>query len=123
MSVSATSLVPFVHVADVERSIAFYKYLGFKVGNTFEPEGKLAWAWLHNESANLMLARADAPVDPAIQGVLFYVYVADVAAAHAELSSKGILVGPIRSPFYAPRGEFRVADPDGYVVMVTHVGD
>jgi hypothetical protein len=112
-----------VHVADVERSVAFYEDLGFAMGNTFEPDGKLAWAWLHNESANLMLARADAPVDPAAQAVLFYIYVPDVPGAHAGLSAKGIRVGPIRTPFYAPRGEFRMEDPDGYVLMITHVGD
>ena len=123
MRMSPSSLVPFVHVADMGRSVAFYKDLGFSVGNTFEPEGKLTWAWLHNQSANLMLARADAPVDPAAQAVLFYIYVPDVAGAHAELSVKGIRVGPIQTPFYAPRGGFRVEDPDGYVLMITHVGD
>jgi len=123
VSISPNSLVPFIHVADVSRSVAFYKDLGFAVGNTFEPECKLTWAWLHAQSANLMLARADAPVDPAAQTVLFYVYVADVSGAHADLSNKGIPVGPIRTPFYAPRGEFRVEDPDGYVLTITPVGD
>jgi hypothetical protein len=28
--------------------------------------------------------------------------------------------GPIQSPFWAPRGEFRVIDPDGYVLMISH---
>ena len=30
----------------------------------------------------------------------------------------GVAGGEIKSPFYAPRGEFRVEDPDGYVLMV-----
>jgi hypothetical protein len=25
-------------------------------------------------------------------------------------------------PFYAPRGEFRLTDPDGYTLMITHTG-
>jgi hypothetical protein len=29
--------------------------------------------------------------------------------------------GPIVHPFYNPNGEFRLSDPDGYVVMVTHL--
>ena len=32
----------------------------------------------------------------------------------------GLEPGPIASAFYAPRGEFRLTDPDGWVVMVTH---
>jgi len=28
--------------------------------------------------------------------------------------------GPIQYPFYSPRGEFRIQDSDGYVIMVTH---
>jgi predicted lactoylglutathione lyase len=39
MSIAFKSLVPMVHVADVERSIGFYTKLGFEVGNTFTPEG------------------------------------------------------------------------------------
>jgi hypothetical protein len=27
----------------------------------------------------------------------------------------------ITTPFYAPRGEFRLVDPDGYCLMITHV--
>jgi uncharacterized glyoxalase superfamily protein PhnB len=54
------------------------------------------------------------------QAMLFYLYVDDVAAKHAELAAAGLEVGAIASPFYAPRGEFRMTDPDGYVLMITH---
>jgi hypothetical protein len=52
--------------------------------------------------------------------VLFYVYTDDVAAAHSSLTAAGFNPGPISSLFYAPRGEFQLVDPDGYVLMVTH---
>jgi len=32
----------------------------------------------------------------------------------------GIDAGAIARPFYAPRGEFRIVDPDGHVVMISH---
>jgi len=54
------------------------------------------------------------------QAVLFYLYCDDVAATRAELQIAGVAVGEIRYEFYAPRGEFRVEDPDGYVLMITH---
>ena len=115
-------LVPMVSVADVERSIGFYQKLGFEVGNTFAPDGvqKTAWAWLYSDGAQLMLAAAENPVVAEQQRVLFYLYTDDVAAAHAQVAEAGLSPGAITTPFYAPRGEFQLVDPDGYVVMVTH---
>jgi predicted enzyme related to lactoylglutathione lyase len=116
------ALVPLAHVKDVTASAAFYQRLGFSVENTFVPVGETesAWAWLVSGDANLMIARADEPVVAAQQAVLFYLYVDDVAAAHAELAALGISVGTIAYPFYAQCGEFRIEDPDGYVLMITH---
>lgn len=111
-----------VFVAEVERSIAFYGHLGFEVGNTFTQEGatKPAWAWLQCGEAQLMLAAADERVVPDQQRVLFYLYTDDVAGAQASLAVAGLSPGEISNPFYAPRGEFQVVDPDGYVLMITH---
>jgi hypothetical protein len=51
---------------------------------------------------------------------LFYLYCPEVAAFREQLIQAGVDVGPIQYPFYAPRGEFRIVDPDGYVLMITH---
>lgn len=117
------SLVPMVNVQDIPRSIAFYRRLGFVVGNTHAPEGSETpvWAWLRCGKAQLMLALAEEPVVAAAQpAVMFYVYCEDVAAFRQELLAAGVEAGEIRHPFYNPRGEFRVTDPDGYVLMITH---
>jgi predicted enzyme related to lactoylglutathione lyase len=116
------SLVPMAHVRSVVDSIEFYGKLGFEVGNTFTPEGQRepTWAWLRSEGAHLMVAKAGEPVVPEQQAVLFYVYCDDVAATRNELQKDGVAVGPIAYPFYAPRGEFSVTDPDGYALMITH---
>jgi len=45
---------------------------------------------------------------------------ANVRRAQLMLVECGVNAGPIQYPFYAPGGEFRVTDPDGYVLMVTH---
>ncbi|HKG47581.1 MAG TPA: VOC family protein [Pyrinomonadaceae bacterium] len=115
-------LVPMVYVVDLERSIAFYGLLGFEVGNTFTPEGetKPTWAWLQSGDAQLMLAPSPDPIIASRQGVMFYVYTDDVAAARASLVEAGLEPCTIHTPFYAPRGEFQLDDPDGYVIMVTH---
>ena len=111
-----------VFVADVERSIDYYKHLSFELGNTFTAEGatKLTWAWLQSDNAPLMLATADEPIIPSQQRILFYLYTDNVQAAHKALTEAGLAPGPITTPFYAPRGEFQLTDPDGYVLMLTH---
>jgi catechol 2,3-dioxygenase-like lactoylglutathione lyase family enzyme len=122
MNVPIRSLVPMAHVRNVAQSIEFYRKLGFEVGGDFVPQGRdtLSWAWLESGGANLMLALADEPVVPDQQAVLFYLYCDDVPATRFRLQEAGVVAGPIEYPFYAPRGEFRVTDPDGYVLMITH---
>ena len=117
---SLRSLVPMAHVADVSRSAQFYELLGFKVKNTVQSDGQVQWAWLQNGGADLMLARSGRPMNPGAQDVLFYMYAPDVAAYREELESKGVQVGPLKYPFYSPRGEFRINDPDGYTLFVSH---
>ena len=116
------SLVALAHVASVPRSIEFYGKLGFEVRNTFTPpESKEpVWVWLENTNARLMLSQASGPIVPGEQAVLFYLYYDDVAATREVLEGAGVTAGPIQYPFYNPRGEFRVQDPDGYVLMIAH---
>ena len=67
-----------------------------------------------------MLSRATAPIDPQEQAILFYLYCDDVAAFRSKLLEAGVDAGPVQHPFWAPRGEFRVTDPDGYTLLVSH---
>lgn len=122
MVVQVRSLVPLAHVRSVPASIAFYRLLGFETVNTFTPQDRdvPTWAYLKAGQARLMLGEAGEPVAASRQAVLFYLYCDDVAALREELLARGIPAGPIQTPFYAPRGEFRIEDPDGYVIMVTH---
>ena len=115
------SLVPMAPVADMQRSIAFYEELGFKVENTFEEDGILNWAYLRNGGAQLMLSRSDSPVPPERQTMQIYVYAVDVVAFHRELQEKGLDVGPLERRFYMESGEFELRDPDGYCLFVGHV--
>lgn len=116
-------LVPFVHVADVERSVAFYRLLGFEVRDTHEPDGRLEWAWLASGDAAIMLARADAPIEPREQAVLFYLYAPDVTALRDHLVARRIRPAPgeIVDGSPGPRLQMRVTDPDGYCLMVAQI--
>lgn len=123
MAAQTRMLVPYAHVADVERSIQFYAGLGFGVKNTVVPDGQTApvWAWLVAEKADLMVGLAAGPIDPGQQAILFYLYCDDIKQTHAALTALGYATGGIEYPFYMPGGEFRLEDPDGYVLMLAQI--
>jgi predicted enzyme related to lactoylglutathione lyase len=122
MSVALKQLVALAYVADVPASMRFYERLGFEIGNTHtDPgSGETDWAALERGNASLMLGKASGPVDAGKQAVLFYLYYDDIAATRAQLLADGLPVGEMQFPFYCPKGEFRLTDPDGYVLMLTH---
>jgi ketosteroid isomerase-like protein len=116
------ALVPFVHVADVAASAAFYAHFGFEVRDTVGPDARLDWCWLETaDGAQLMLARADEPVDRHAQAVLFFLYTRDLAGLRERLVAADLRPSPIHDGTPGPRYEMRIADPDGYVVMVTQL--
>jgi hypothetical protein len=109
----------------MERSVEFYRLLGFEIGNYVPREGPMQWAWMYAPKApdwkrgpNLMLTRSECAIDVEAQEVLFYLYATDLPALRERLLAAGIEAGEISYPDYLPRGEFRVGDPDGYTLMI-----
>jgi catechol 2,3-dioxygenase-like lactoylglutathione lyase family enzyme len=117
-----TGVLAMPFVSDVARSIEFYEQLGFKVGNTHEDKGKIVWALLQspNGAAQLMLANSSRPMNPGAQDIMFYLYAENVEQYREELKARGLAVGPMNYPFYSPRGEFRLEDPDGWTLFIAH---
>ena len=115
-------VLAMIYVSDVARSIEFYKELGFTVGGTHADQGKLVWAELQTPDghAQLMLANSARPMNPGAQDMLFYLYAVNVEQYREELQAKGLAVGPMKFPFYSPRGEFRLEDPDGWSLFIAH---
>jgi hypothetical protein len=122
MPISPRQLVALAYVADVRTSANFYEKLGFEVGNTHaDPSsGEIVWAALERGNASLMLGKASEPVVASQQAVLFYLYYDEIVATREALAARGLPVGEMSYPFYCPKGEFRLVDPDGYVLMLTH---
>jgi len=120
---AVTGLVAFVHVADVARSLAFYRRLGFAPVNSHAPHDEVVWAFLESGPAQLMLARADAPVDHRVQAVLFYLYAKDLAGLRDHLVAHDVVVSEIFDGTPGPKQEMRVEDPDGYVLMIAQIED
>ena len=118
-------LVPMIQVADVERSIEFYRLLGFEVGNKVPPVGRLHWVWLYapkvaewRHGPNLMLVRSECTINPEDQRVLFYLYATHLPSLRDNLILEGLDAGEIKYPEYLPQGEFSLQDPDGYHLMI-----
>ena len=113
------SLVPMAHAANVQRSADFYEQIGFKVASTYKNDaGVLCWVDLTSGDARLMLTLADEPVVAAQQAVLFYLYADDLIGLREHLLGNGIAVSAITYPFYMKKGEMRVADSDGHVLLI-----
>jgi catechol 2,3-dioxygenase-like lactoylglutathione lyase family enzyme len=119
----ATGLIPMAHVADVQRSVDFYKMLGMELGGSLKgTTGGLQWARVACESAELMFARASDPVVASQQAVLFYLYSPDLIALRDHLLASGVRVSAITYPDYMAKGEVRVEDPDGYCLLIGQAG-
>jgi len=65
-----------------------------------------------------MLESAVEVVDAEAQGIFLYLYTPDVNALYAELETAGLNPGGLHNPPYMPAGEFRLSDPDGYVLLI-----
>ena len=68
-----------------DRSLTFYRRLGFEAIDSYAPHDEVVWAFLESGPAQLMLARADAPVDHRAQAVLFYLHAQDLAGLRDHL--------------------------------------
>ena len=125
-----TAIVPMIHVLDMERSVAFYRLLGFEVGNYVPREGPIHWAWLYAPQApnwkrgpNLMLTTAECAIEAEAQEILFYLYARDLKGIRQTLLDAGVKAGAIEFPEYLPEGEFHIKDPDGYTLMIAQAGE
>jgi hypothetical protein len=56
------------------------------------------------------------------QAVLFYLYTDDLIALREVLLASGVAVSEISYPFYMEKGEIRLEDPDGYVLLIGQIG-
>jgi hypothetical protein len=118
-TVKVTGLIPMAFAADLQRSVDFYKRLGMEVrGSLRNSSGELQWVDLVCDQAQLMFSRASDPVIPSQQAVLFYLYSPDLIALRERLLASGVKVSPITYPDYMPKGEIRMDDPDGYVLLI-----
>jgi catechol 2,3-dioxygenase-like lactoylglutathione lyase family enzyme len=123
---AVVDLVPFILVADVERSIPFYEALGFAVIKRYEPNHRLEFAGLEaTSSAKIMLARVDdvpeTGPEASTPGFL-YMYTSAVEALRVRLLDAGHEADEIEEgPGPGPNRRMCVRDPDGHAHMVAEL--
>ena len=122
MPPKVTSLIPMAHVADVQRSVDFYRLLGMEVRGNLRPSGKLQWVHLGRDHADVMFTQASEPILASQQAVLFYLYSPQLVPLRKHLLSHGVTVSEVTYPSCMPKGEIRVEDPDGYVLLIGQSG-
>ena len=123
----AASLSVFLNVQDIERSVAFYQGLGFKVDKLHrgrDGQGPTRYADLSYQGAELGLGHIASNDDPEFRawvgtplgaGVMLYLSVPDVDRIHEKAKAQGATIES--APEDRSYGRvFTLNDPDGYVV-------
>ncbi|HSE47611.1 MAG TPA: VOC family protein [Terriglobales bacterium] len=115
-----------LHVGSVERSIAFYRLLGFELVDVEGPQGCLGWARMRTDDGSaimFLLAEEGVRVEPEKQGILLALYTPGLPALRAQLVAAGVRAPEIEHPPWMPSGHLFLRDPDGYGVGINHWSD
>ena len=119
-----SSLTPNLIVADVERSLAFYRdVLGFTVEQTVPDAPPLVFAIVRSGPVEVYLNAPGPAVeeypafkDRPIGGTLtLFIRVTGIRAAYDALQARVNVVMPLEKKWYGVT-EFACTDPDGYVI-------
>ena len=114
---------PMLHVADVARSIAFYRLLGFELIDVEGAPGCPGWARMHCDGGALMFLLGEEPVDSLKQGILLAMYTEDLPSLRKHLLANGVTVPEITYPEYMPSGQVTFRDSEGYVIGINQWGE
>ena|SRR5436190_17905685 len=119
-----THAVPVLRVADVARTMDWYRgTLGF-VANPFPANPPHQFAILRQGPAEMMIRCGVAPVRPKPQPYDWDVYLrlegSRFRELFAQLSSRGFVTRRLERMFYG-LAEFEITDPDGYVICLSQL--
>ena len=116
------SLTPNIFVRDIQKTIDFYKQLGFKVTMSVPEEGDLIWAMMSCENATFMFQTFDSLGDEIHEisrkdggSLLFYIQVKEIRKFHDRIKDKVKVIKGLEKTFYGAT-EFSILDNNGYVL-------
>jgi len=123
-TLQAKSLMPTLTVNDLDRSIKFYKGLGFEMGEKFEEDGEVKGAMFNAGGATLGISQDDfAKGRDRVKGIGMRLYLEtdqDIQALAARAKDAGITMSDGPGPLpWGPIG-FTVTDPDGFKLTISN---
>lgn len=133
MAYELKKLTPNLIVADVARSLAWYRdVLGFEVAMTVPPSdaaAPFAFAMVKSGGVEVMLNSIESATSeyPAFKGraiggtLTLFMDVANITQVHAALKDRVTIVMPLEKKWYGVT-EFAFTDPDGYIITFAENG-
>jgi uncharacterized glyoxalase superfamily protein PhnB len=126
-----TDVTPNLIVADIDRSLAFYRdVLGFSLVTTVPDVAPFVFAWMQRDGVSVFLNTVASVKDehPELAArpiggtaTMFMTIEAETAAEGVDalfeaVKSKARVIMPLKTQFYGMR-EFGIEDPDGYMIF------
>jgi len=124
MAMTFSKLTPNLIVADVDRSVAFYRdVLGFALTIHVPDESPFVFAAMQHGDVEIFLNAAEAAYaeypafkERPIGGTLTqFIHVVGIRPFHAELVGRVNIVMALEKKWYGVT-EFAITDPDGYII-------
>ena len=115
-------LVPVLRVADVARSIEWYRGTLAFLGDPFPSKPPFEFAILRQGQAELMLRRGSPPARPAPRQYDWDVYLRRDGERFRDVfgsfQARGIVTRSLEQMPYG-LAEFEITDPDGYIICLS----
>jgi lactoylglutathione lyase len=122
-------ITPNILVADVDKSVVFYRdVLGFVVEDTVPDKSPLVFAIVKSGNVQIYLNAPGPAMEeyPALKGrplggtLTLFIEVDDIRGSYEQLKDRVQVVMPIEKKWYGPT-EFAFLDPDGYIITFAQV--
>ena len=110
--------VPFFMVTSIDRSLDFYRALGFQIKIDWKPNGRIEWCWLEREGVAIMLQEyreGKIPAEKLGTGVSICFMCNDALVLYKEFLQNSL--SP-QEPFVGNNlWVVELTDPDGYKII------
>lgn len=107
------TVVPMIHVPDIDATAAWYERLGFTIDATASDGSETVWARLTLGEHAVMLNGGGRPAEHDRRDVDLYVTVDDLADRRADLPKHVEVIQDLYDAYHGMR-EFIVRDPNGF---------
>ncbi len=116
------SISPNIFVKDINKTIKFYKQLGFEVVMSVPEEGDFVWVMMACGKVTFMFQTFDSLGDelPAISrqdggSLLLYIQTKEIRLFHDKIKGKVNIIKGLEKTFYGAT-EFSIQDINGYIL-------